>query len=176
MAERIEATTIAVLADCHIHPGGGIDWPQAVLDALAGVDLIVTLGDMGEGLGALAEIAPVMGVRGADDADDPRAAETILVLEEATHRIGCVFDPVAAGVAISKDPLVLADGETLRRVFGGRLNTLLWASTHTPSFDVLDDIMVINPGSATLPDKGSAASFALLESGHHSLAGKIVEV
>ena len=46
--EAVSARRIAVLADCHIHPGGGPEFPPGVLEALAGVDLIVTLGDMGE--------------------------------------------------------------------------------------------------------------------------------
>jgi hypothetical protein len=38
---------IAVLADCHIHPAAGIDWPPGALAALVGANRIITLGDMG---------------------------------------------------------------------------------------------------------------------------------
>ena len=37
---------VAVLADCHIHPGGGPAFPPELFDALEGADLIVTLGDI----------------------------------------------------------------------------------------------------------------------------------
>ena len=74
MVDTIEARTLIVLADCHIHPAQGIDWPQAALDAFGDADLFVILGDMGEraGLDALATLAPIVGVRGRDDEDDPR--------------------------------------------------------------------------------------------------------
>jgi len=66
------ARTIAVVADCHIHPPR-IAFPEAALEAMSGADLIVTLGDMGEtsGLDQLAAIAPVVGVLGGDDQPIP---------------------------------------------------------------------------------------------------------
>jgi predicted phosphodiesterase len=76
MIDVVSARTIVVLGDCHIHSARGIGWPPAAFDAFGGTDLFVTLGDMGErsGLDALAELAPVVGVRGRDDEDDPRTS------------------------------------------------------------------------------------------------------
>ena len=83
MSDYAAARSIVVLADCHIHPGDGIAWPATALAAFAGADLIITLGDMGEasGLAALAAIAPVLGVRGADDQDNPYISGTVRLLD-----------------------------------------------------------------------------------------------
>lgn len=69
----LQGTTLTVLADCHIHEGGP-QFPPALFPKLQGVDLIVTLGDMGDSsaLDQLQEIARVLGVRGQDDAEDIR--------------------------------------------------------------------------------------------------------
>ncbi len=152
-----EPRTIAVLADCHIHPGK-IEWPAKALEALAGVDLIVTLGDMGEsvGLDALAAIAPVTGVRGEDDQGDPRASEPSRVLELGGLRIGCVFNP-------DKHGLSAGDAAAETRLFGGPIDVLLRASTHVAAKGEVAGRLVVDPGSVTLPEASEpAGSFALL--------------
>ena len=164
--EPFEARTVAVLADCHIHPGGGPDWTPAVLAALAGCDLILTLGDMGEaaGLDRLAQIAPVVGVSGADDQPDPRITGRLRRLAIAGVTLGCVFDPKEAGLAASSDPFE-AVGDwpgALERTFGGPVDVLLYASTHRPAAAEVAGRWTVNPGSALLPAKGAAASFARL--------------
>jgi len=157
---------IAVLADCHIHPAGGVDWPPAALEALRGVDLIVTLGDMGEraGLDVLETIAPVVGVRGQDDEDDPRSATASRLVEAGGLRIGCVFDPVAVGLAAAKDPFIIADtaAEAAARLFGGPIDILLCASTHTAAIRQDADGLIVDPGSVTLPSSRAQGAFARL--------------
>lgn len=171
---------IAVLADCHIHPGDGIDWPPAVLDALAGADLIVTLGDMGEasGLAALATVAPVIGVRGADDGDDPRTAPRARVVEAGGVRIGCVFDAVGAGLATGRDPIAAADGAATAeaRLFGRPVAVVLHASTHAPSIEEAAGRLWINPGSATLPAEKGAGAFVRLAVGAGPAEARIVRI
>lgn len=161
---------VAVLADCHIHPGDGPDWTPQILEALAGVDLIVTLGDMGEaaGLDRLAQIAPVLGVRGQDDSDDPRTAPQVRILQLGGTRLGCVFDPVAAGLATSVDPFNPDYNfrPRCRELFGGEISALLFASTHVPQSGWFPGCMALNPGSATLPtglEDGAPGSFLRLE-------------
>jgi putative phosphoesterase len=164
MSDYAAARSIIVLADCHIHPADGIAWPPSALAAFAGADLIITLGDMGEavGIAALAAIAPVVGVRGADDEDNPYASGKTRLVEAGGVAIGCVFDPVAAGLASAVDPLTLAPDPDIERIFGGPVDVLLWASTHVPSVERVGGRLAVNPGSATLPDKGAAASYARL--------------
>ncbi|MHB8530116.1 MAG: metallophosphoesterase family protein [Caulobacteraceae bacterium] len=177
------ARRIAVLADCHIHPAAGIDWPAAALRAMAGADLILTLGDMGEssGLGALAAIAPVIGVRGEDDGEDPRTAPRARVIEAGGVRIGAVFDPMAAGLATNKEPLVAVDdgGAARARLFGGAVSVVLYASTHDPEAHAFEGALWVNPGSITLPngkDRGEAGAFAWLTIENGSASARIVRV
>jgi hypothetical protein len=163
---NFEARRIVVLADCHIHPGGGPDWSPAVLEAIAPADLIVTLGDMGEtaGLDRLANVAPVIGVRGADDAPDARTEAPLRVLRFGEARVGCVFDPKLHGLAAEADPFSPASGwmQKAAELFGGPIEVLLYASTHKPHVAEVDGLLLVNPGSAVLPAKGAPASFARL--------------
>jgi putative phosphoesterase len=157
-------TTIIVLADCHIHPGGGPSWSEAALAAFSGADLFLTLGDMGEasGLEALAALAPVKGVLGEDDQPSRFADGRIRLVEVDGVGIACVFNPVAEGLAISKDPLQLASPAARVAKLGAAADVLLWASTHVPDLGRHDGLLTVNPGSATYPDGGTAASFARL--------------
>ena len=163
---QLDGTNIAVLADCHIHPGGGPAFPDSLFDALQGADLIVTLGDMGEaaGLDQLAEIAPVIGVRGQDDSDDPRTDQQALVLTTGDFAIGCVFDATAAGLATSSDPFSPSPdfAAVAERLFGRRIDILLHASTHRSGSAHGGGCVAFNPGSAVLPAEGAPRSFGKL--------------
>jgi putative phosphoesterase len=178
MTDTILARVIVVLADCHIHPAKGVDWPRLALEAFKEADLFVTLGDMGEkaGLDALAALAPVIGARGRDDEDDPRTAARQRVLDAGGLRIGCVFDPVEAGIALQAEPPIWASAERLLHLFGGPLDALLWASTHVPSIERVDGRLRLNPGSATLPGENTLASFAKLTLAEGALAAEIVSL
>ena len=176
MTDVIQARTIIVLGDCHIHPSQGIDWPPAALDAFHAADLFVTLGDMGEraGLAPLSRLAPVIGVRGRDDEDDPRTAAKLRLLHAGALRIGCVFDPIEAGIVLQTDPLIRAPADRLLQVFGGMPDALLWASTHVPSIARIDGKLLVNPGSVTLPGANAAKSFAKLTLTAGELEAEIV--
>ncbi len=170
-----EPKVVIVVADCHIHPGGGPSWPDAALEAFREADLFITLGDMGAstGLDALQAIAPVVGVRGEDDEDDERTRPAARVVQFAGQRLGCVFDPLAHGLAEGKTPLAWAPGAAaaIERTFGGPVDALLYASTHAPACEAIDGRRVLNPGSVTLPAgkpgvaKGAYGRIALTESG-----------
>jgi|SRR5579859_30956 len=163
---RLEGTRVAVLADCHIHPADGLAFPPAVFEALAGADLIVTLGDMGEavGLDQLSRVAPVVGVRGGDDADDPRTNHQALVLTSAEQAIGCIFDATAAGLATASQPFAPSPDfqAVAQRIFGRKIDVLLHASTHRPEASGVEGCRVFNPGSAVLPAGGAPRSFVRL--------------
>jgi putative phosphoesterase len=180
-----DGTKIVVLADCHIHPGGGPAFPPALFERLDAEDpdLIVTLGDMGEsaGLDELAEFAPVIGVRGQDDSDDPRTDNPALVLNTGNTDVCCVFDPVRAGVARGADPFAAAAdaAAAAERLFGGRRpDVLLYASTHKPACDVVEaaGFMAMNPGSAVLPAEGSRPSYLSLSLQDGAWTGRIVHL
>src|SRR5260370_40684748 len=103
MTDAIQARAIVVLGDCHIHPAKGVDWPPWALDAFKGADLFVTLGDMGEktGLDTLARLAPVIGVRGRDDQDDPRTPARLRGLEAGGPPDRLAFGPAGAAPALA---------------------------------------------------------------------------
>jgi putative phosphoesterase len=176
MTDIIHARTIVVLADCHIHPAQGVNWPRAALVGFEGADLFVTLGDMGEcsGLDALGRLAPVIGVKGRDDEDDPRTSLQLRLLQAENVRIGCVFDPVEAGVALQVDPFVCAPADQLARLLGEVPDALLWASTHRSALERIDGRLFVNPGSATLPAQGASASFAKLTLSDDGMEAEIV--
>jgi putative phosphoesterase len=163
----VTGSNFAVLADCHIHPGDGLEFPPHVLAALKDAHLIVTLGDMGEsaGLDQLEEIAPVVGVRGQDDAEDPRTEPQALLLRAGDVTFGCVFDAAAAGLALSNDPFkAVPDVEAVcRRLFGTEVDFILHASTHKSGSEAFGrGGVALNPGSATLPAEGRPPTFARL--------------
>lgn len=174
---------IAVLADCHIHPAAGIDWPPGALAALADAHRIITLGDMGEavGLSALRAIAPVVGVLGEDDEPSDAAQTLTLTLEEGGLIIGCVFDPVIANLAESKAPFVPDPdaGEAEEDLFDGALDVLLCASTHRAEITDVAGRLTVDPGSLTLPEgkaDGARGTFARLIIEDGKVRAEIVEV
>jgi predicted phosphodiesterase len=176
-----DAGVVAVLADCHIHPGGGPAFPPLVLAALSDAHLIVTLGDMGEasGLDQLEAIATVIGVRGEDDSDDPRTDNAALLLNIGGQRVGCVFNATAAGLAAASDPFTPAAdfAEACRRVFGTELDVLLHASTHRAATDAIGaQGVALNPGSANLPAPGAGPTFGRLALADGKLQPEIVFV
>ncbi len=176
----LDGTNLAVLADCHIHQGGP-QFPAALFPRLQGADLIVTLGDMGEpsGLDQLQEIAPVLGVRGQDDAEDIRTRRSVLVLSGEGRRIGCVFDARAAGLASATDPFIESKeaAEACARLFGGPVDVLLHAGTHRADearFGAKGS--ALNPGSAVLPAEGSQPTFLRLKVTAEGCYGQVIWV
>jgi len=179
--EPLTARRIAVLADCHVHPGGGPDWTPQVLAALDGVEAILTLGDMGEGLERLGRIAPVLGVAGMDDAPDPRAAPTLRAFEIGGKVVGLLFDPVAAGLAATSAPFATYESwrERIQTLFGRQLDVLLHASTHKASMSLIDGVLVVDPGSALLPagqESGAPGAYAEIWITDNGLSAFIVEI
>lgn len=173
-------TCIAVLADCHIHEDGP-QFPDALFPRLQGADLIITLGDMGEssGLDRLQEVAPVLGVRGQDDANDIRTRREALRLTSGRYEIGCVFDAKVAGLAESNDPFApAADAEDVaRRLFGTPLDLLLHAGTHKAGEAKFGPKgSALNPGSAVLPAEGSRPSFLRLKVTDEGCYGQVIWV
>ena len=105
------------------------------LAALAGCDLIVHAGDVGDPsvLAALGEIAPVHAVRGNIDGGDWAQALPIdEVVRIAGHDLYVIhnidhlmIDPVAAGFA-----------------------AVITGHSHHPGFETRDGVLYLNPGSA----------------------------
>jgi len=174
-----EGTNVAVLANCHVRSGGA-QFPPSLFPRLQGADVIVTLGGMGErsALDELEKIAPVLGVCGGDDEDDPRTRRPTLLLEGEGYRVGCVVDPRPFGLASALDPFRAAEraDEVCQRVFGGPLNILLHAASHRSDEAPFGNGSAINPGSPVLPAEGSKPSFLRLKVAREGCFGQLVWV
>jgi len=119
---------IGVVSDTH-----GLLRPE-VLPALAGVDQILHLGDVGDPaiLKALEKTAPVHAIRGNIDRDGPcsHLPETDVLLFEGhylylLHDLGTLrLDPVAA-----------------------KFSAVLYGHSHRPSIDRRKGVLYFNPGS-----------------------------
>jgi putative phosphoesterase len=119
---------IGVVSDTH-----GLLRPE-VLPALAGVDHVLHLGDVGDPaiLKALGKIAPIHAIRGNVDRDGPcsRLPETDVLLFEGhylylLHDLGKLrLDPVAA-----------------------KFSAVLYGHSHRPSIDRRKGVLYFNPGA-----------------------------
>ncbi|MGD8397283.1 MAG: metallophosphoesterase family protein [Anaerolineae bacterium] len=133
---------VGVVADTH-----GLLRPE-LIEAFAGVDLIVHAGDVGNEalLDRLEAIAPVVAVRGNMDRDRwtgrlrySEAVEVGGVLLYAIHDVADLdLNPAAAGIRV---------------VVSGH--------THYPSRDQRDGVLYLNPGSAG-PRRGDLPASAVL--------------
>jgi len=160
--EPLAGTTFGLVADAHVHPGGGPGLPETALNAFRTVDAIFALGDMGDAaaLDLLSTVAPVVAVRGADDApDDPRLAAERRVFSHGDRRIGALFDGTAQGLFTGNDPFAVAPGfaSALHETFGCPVGLVLCAGSHKPLVAWSEGVLIVNPGSPTLAERPSVA-------------------
>lgn len=160
---------IGLLSDTHIPEAGPQLWDQ-VHEAFAGVDLILHGGDIFEArvLDRLEQIAPVYAALGNHDQGlvaDPRVAPTHwLELEGFTVALLHCFEPLHAGMA------------HLAQVFleGRRPDIVVHGDSHFERIEWVDGVLVINPGSPTLPRNLSSRlghiGFLTLERGRKPIA------
>lgn len=124
---------------------------NAAYEALAGVDAIVHAGDIGDGLvlEALETIAPVVLVHGnnryATEQGRPFLADLMLggVRTVVTHRREDL-------------PRTFAPGDRPVRL-------IVTGHTHLGRIEERDGVVRVDPGSPTLPRRGSGRSVALVE-------------
>ena len=161
---------IGLISDTHI-PEARPDLPRDIYKVFAGVDMILHAGDIHalQVLDWLEEIAPVIAVRGNGDVgdgtrprppDDPRLMEDIHVMEVAGLRIGMRHSIPWAGYAHYPTIASIMD-----RFFGTRLDLIVVGDTHVAEIEDREGILVINPGSPTLPNNlwAELGTVALLE-------------
>ncbi len=176
---------VGLISDTHM-AGSGRGLPDKVLEALAGVDLILHCGDL-ECLGVLdylETIAPVLAVRGYEDPTEPgeRLAQTTRMVQVEEVNIGMVHDiqwPTPR-IATSQDGtgLVFPEGsaaDLLARKFGRPVDVVVFGDTHEELVCYNDGVLLINPGSPTYPGRrhrpGSLGTLARLK-----VEGRAVEV
>ncbi len=159
--DRTDAKLIGVIADSHSREKGATDLPQQVLDALDGVELILHLGDMGvvASLDRLAEVAPVLALRGAHAVGThARMVTGTRRIECAVHAIGAVFDLAGCAPTVRVDPKLELDGDKspdqIASAFGGPVAVVAHAMTHRARVERHCGMLFVNPGSPTLPAEG----------------------
>lgn len=137
---------IGIISDTHVVNHRLIEVPGWVRDAFVGVDMIIHAGDveLNDFLGELSTIAPVYAVRGNCDlgAYDTPTARSI--------EIGCGLLTVAHRAGTARDAL------------HPRSRVMVYGHTHIALINQEENLLVINPGSPTLPRGGLPASVALL--------------
>jgi len=146
---------IGLLSDTHI-PKRAKHLPRAVVEAFAGVDLILHAGDWQtlDVYEALQEIAPVEGVAGNVDGD------------ELVQKFGKVKRFVWHGVRVG---LVHGDGEgktTEKRALAAfaddPVDLIVFGHSHIPLVRTVGDTTLFNPGSPTDKRRQPAFSCGLL--------------
>lgn len=144
---------IGLIADTHVERAD-IDLPAEVYPALAGSDLILHAGDIYHPsvLDRLEAIAPLLVVAGNGDedrtVDDPRLCDS-RVHEAAGWRIGLrhsIVYPEMGHWTIESE---------MRRCFGGPVDIVVVGDTHVEMAEVCKGILIVNPGSPTLPHQFS---------------------
>jgi putative phosphoesterase len=179
LSARGAVTRIGLIADTHVR-AGKIPFPAGLERAFAGVDCIVHLGDMGEAsvLDRLAELAPVLATRGAEDpAADARIEKTRLLIG-ASGSVACAFElgTVLPGAASEGSILPAGDvAAALEKACGRPIAAVAFARTHAPAHFTRDSVLFVNPGSATLPASGTR-TVAVLELGGAAPRASIVEL
>lgn len=154
--ERLAGHSIGLIADAHIHPGKTPPLPEVLPQLFAGVQTIVSLGDMGEGSGldALEKIASLKAVAGEDDAHGDPRLKPLRLFSCGSITIAALFDGARNGLFRKSDPLSLsADFDSiLIAKFGLRPDVVVCASTHKPITAWAAGVLIVNPGSPTLAD------------------------
>lgn len=181
---------IGLISDTH-SAGSGRDLPERVLEALAGVDLILHCGDL-ECIGVLdylETVAPVLAVRGYEDPRErgDRLADATRVVHAGGVSIGMIHDIQWPGprIATTGDGtgLVLPEGRaasTLTAKFGQPVDVVVFGDTHEELVCQWDGVLIINPGSPTYPGKrhrrGALGTVALLDVEGEEAAARIIDL
>lgn len=147
---------IGVIADTHLR-SGRVRLPQKLKQGLAGVDLILHAGDWMtmELLPELERIAPVEGVAGNNDGRDiiDRFGFS-KILELAGYRIGLIHGhqgyrhtPLNAAAAFADQAV----------------DAIIFGHSHIPFNQILQGVLLFNPGSPTDKRAQSEYSFGILQ-------------
>jgi uncharacterized protein len=140
---------IGLVADTHI-PRDVKGLPPHIKEAFKGVDLILHAGDIyiPGVLDELATIAPVLAARGNGDwafPEDSRVKDCH-IFDAGGFRIGLIHATILAEL-----PRRHIDG-VMKSEFGGPVDVIVFGDTHIASIEKYEGVLLINPGSPTLPN------------------------
>lgn len=137
---------IGLISDTHYGHPEEIVIPEWIKEAFAGVDMIVHAGDVETPLvlNELCSIAPVYAVRGNCDMHGFDTPDAINI------DIGCGILTVAHKASVA------------RSAMEPRTRVLVYGHTHLSLINQEEGLLVVNPGSPSLPRGGLPASVAIL--------------
>jgi putative phosphoesterase len=128
--------------------------PETVFDALAGVDMVVHTGDIGElwVLDQLSRIAPVLAVHGNDDTPEAtHALPYLLLISAAGHRVlvthGHFADPIIEGQQRIDDNWYTSFARWTPHAQEHGASVMLYGHSHIPSVANHGGVWLINPGA-----------------------------
>ena len=149
---------IGIISDTHGHV------PNAVHDALAGIDHILHAGDVGpmEVITELESIAPVSAVPGNTDYSIQLPQTHIQSFVSQKFLVHHIVD---LPVPVQLVRVAIADEQP---------NVVVFGHTHMPYNEHHDGILFLNPGSASNPRGSSKPSVAIVECNESSLIVKFV--
>ena len=154
---------IGLISDTHITQKRG-KLPEKVIEEFDSADLIIHTGDITQQkvIDELEEIAPVIAVLGNNDKLDLNETE---VIELENFKI-----------AVNHGTRYSNDFDKLSKLASDlNADVLITGHTHKPHFEIIGDILLINPGSSNRPIK-SDASVAIMNIDDRQKHVKDIEV
>ncbi len=140
---------IGLISDTHV-PRDAKALPWQVKAAFKGVDLILHAGDIyvTDVLDSLERIAPVLAARGNGDGRfplDPRIKDSHVLSIEG-FKVGLTHL-----IWYPELPQYSLEG-SMQREFGGPVQIAVFGDTHVALIDTCKGVLLINPGSPTVPN------------------------
>jgi uncharacterized protein len=172
------ARRVGFLADTHSAKADGSDLPDAVIDAFAGVDLVVHLGDIGRKaiLDRLLAVAPVLVPVGGNKGYVPWIEGA---LDEAATPVRAVGSAAGTGVVglafnlaqpdkkiVVGDDLTFPDeplDKLLHRRFRQPVDAVAFGGTHRQLEQTHGGVLFFNPGSPNMPMPDGPPGVAVLD-------------
>jgi putative phosphoesterase len=181
---------IGVISDTH-NPSVGELPPDEVATAFKGVDAIIHAGDIyiPSCLDWLESIAPVYAVEmwaNQHFQDDPRVIDKRRVVELEGYSIGIIHDLQVPGMVqeiTEYSPLAKhfpPEGDlsqALQTIFNKPVDIVIFGHTHYPIIEEYQGILMINPGSPSLPkQRRRLGQIAILEISPNTKTAELIEL
>ncbi len=179
---------IGLIADTHI-PSMGAEPPSQVVQAFAGVDLILHVGhvDIASCIDWLERIAPVTATTswlvGTGEAL-PRV-NTVKVVELENHTIGICHELILKSLADDVIPGAIGRAfppeeslpDALEGIFGKPVDVVVFGYTHEAMMETHQGVLFVNPGSPSLVKQTpKLGTVAILEIAPERTAARIIDL